>query len=158
MRLLEIMTTDVQTASPEDDAEAAYSRMRAQRIRHLVVMHDRQLVGIISERDLGGPRTTAVRRGKKVGELMSRQTVTATPTTTIRKAANLLRARAIGCLPIFEDSRIVGIVTLSDLLELLGRGAQLSPTVTSRWKAAHGSKWKPIRRIARPRRPELFPR
>jgi acetoin utilization protein AcuB len=158
MRLFEIMTTDVQMTSPEEDAEAAYNRMRTQRIRHLVVMEDRQVVGILSERDLGGARGAMLRRGKTVAELMSRQTVTAAPTTTIRQAANLMRARSIGCLPIVEESRVVGIVTLIDLAEVLGRGAQQSPTMISRWKAAHGSKWKPVRRIARPRRPPMFPR
>ena len=158
MRLFEIMTTDVQLTSPEEDAEAAYNRMRTQRIRHLVVMEDRRVMGILSERDLGGARGAVLRCGKRVAELMSRQAVTAAPTTTIRQAANLMRTRGIGCLPIVEDSRVVGVVTLIDLAEVLGRGAQQSPTMTSRWKAAHGSKWKPIRRIARPRRPPMFPR
>jgi acetoin utilization protein AcuB len=158
MRLFEIMTTDVESASPEEDAEAAYSRMRARRIRHLVVVEDRNVVGIISDRDLGSARGASLRRGKKVAELMSRQTATAVPTTTVRQAANLMRTRTIGCLPILQDSKLVGIVTVADLLEVLGRGAQLSPTMISRWKAAHGSKWKPVRRIARPRRLPPFPR
>ena len=38
MRLMEIMTTDVRTALPAEDAEKAYQRMRTQRLRHLVVM------------------------------------------------------------------------------------------------------------------------
>jgi acetoin utilization protein AcuB len=158
MRLHEIMTTDVQTASLNDDAEVAYNRMRGQRIHHLVVLEAKHVVGVLSERDLGGARGASLRHGKTVGELMSRQAVTAGPTTTVREAANLLRARTIGCLPILQDSKLVGIVTLTDLLEMLGRGAQVSPTATSRWKPTHGSKWKPIRRIARPRRPPLFSR
>jgi len=158
MRLFEIMTTDVQIASPGEDAEAAYNRMRAQRIRHLVVIEDRRVLGVLSERDLGGARGAALRTGKMVADLMSRQTVTASPTTTLRQAANLMRTRTIGCLQIVEDSRLVGIVTLIDLAEVLGRGGQQSPSVTSRWKATHGSKWKPVRRIARPKRPPMFPR
>jgi acetoin utilization protein AcuB len=158
MRLHEIMTTDVQTASLNDDAEVAYNRMRGQRIHHLVVLEAKHVVGVLSERDLGGARGASLRHGKTVGELMSRQAVTASPTSTVREAANLLRARTIGCLPILEDSKLVGIVTLTDLLEMLGRGAQVSPTAISRWKPTHGSKWKPIRRIARPRRPPLFSR
>jgi acetoin utilization protein AcuB len=158
MRLHEIMTTDVQTASLDDNAETAYNRMREKRIRHLVIMDLNRVVGVLSERDLGGARGASFRQGKTVGGLMSRQAVTAKPTTTVREAANLLRARTIGCLPILQDSKLVGIVTLTDLLEMLGRGAQLSPTETSRWKPTHGSKWKPVRRIARPRRPPVFSR
>ncbi len=158
MRLMEIMTTEVETALPTEDAEKAFQRMRNRRIRHLVVMEGRQVVGVLSERDVGGSRGSPMRAGKTVGELMSSQAVTASPTTTVRQAANLLRARTIGCLPILEDGELVGLVTLTDLLELLGRQTQLSPTASSRYRPQHGSKWKPVRRIARPQRPVLFPK
>lgn len=156
MRLMEIMTTDVKTASPSEDAEKAFQRMRNHRIRHLVVVEGRRVVGVLSERDVGGARGGAARIGKTVGELMSGQAISAAPTLSIRQAANLLRARTIGCLPIMDDGRLVGIVTLTDLLELLGRKTQLSPTVSSRYKPTHGSKWKPIRRLASPVRPPMF--
>ncbi|MFZ5468095.1 MAG: CBS domain-containing protein [Myxococcota bacterium] len=157
MRLHEIMTTDVQTASPNDDAEQAFHKMRVQRIRHLVVQEDRRIVGILSQRDLGGPKGASQRRGTTVGEWMSPAAVTASPTTTVRQAANLLRARTIGCLPVVEGGKLVGIVTLTDLLDLLGRGGEPAARLSGRWKPQHGSKWKPIRRIARPERPALFP-
>ena len=91
---------------------------------------------------------------------MSEQVVTALPTTSVRQAANLLRARTIGCLPILDDGKLVGIVTLTDLLEMLGRGAQTAPSVSSRYKPKlkRTSKWKAIRRIAKPERPPMFPR
>lgn len=158
MRLMEIMTTEVETALPTEDAEKAFQRMRNRRIHHLVVMDGGQVVGVLSERDVGGSRGSPVRAGKKVGELMSSRTVTASPTTTIRQAANLLRARTIGCLPIIDDGELAGIVTMTDLLELLGRQTQLSPTASSRYHPQHGSKWKPVRRISRPQRPVLFPK
>jgi acetoin utilization protein AcuB len=158
MRLLEIMTTDVKTASPAEDAERAFQRMRNQRIRHLVVMEGRKVIGVLSERDVGGARGGATRSGKTVGELMSGQVVTASPTTSIHQAANLLRARTIGCLPILDGGKLAGIVTLTDLLELLGRGNQLSPTASSRYKPQHGSKWKPIHRSTRPGRSPSLPR
>ena len=93
-----------------------------------------------------------------MADLMSRRVMTAAPTATVREAANLMRAREIGCLPIVEDLKLVGIVTLIDLAEVLGRGAQQSPAMTSRWKPTHGSKWKPVRRIDKPRRPPTFSR
>ena len=158
MRLMEIMTTKVETASPSEEAEKAFQRMRTQRIHHLVVMDGRQVVGVLSERDVGGTRGGQLRAGKTVDELMSGQAVTASPTTTVRQAANLLRARTIGCLPIIEGGKLAGIITLTDLLELLGRQTQLSPTSSSRYHPQHGSKWKPVRRIARPQRPALFSR
>ena len=41
---------------------------------------------------------------------------------TIRQAASLMRGRAVKALPVFEQQRLVGIVTVSDLLDLLGNG------------------------------------
>jgi CBS domain-containing protein len=53
---------------------------------------------------------------------MTRHTVTIDPQETVRRAANVMRGRTIGCLPVIRGGRLVGIVTVSDLLELLGRG------------------------------------
>lgn len=158
MRLMELMTTDVQTATPDEEAERAYQRMRVGRFRHLVVMEGPRVLGVVTERDLGGARGSGMRRGRTVGEFMSRGPVSATPTTTVRRAANLLRAHSIGCLPVLEGGKVVGVVTLTDLLELLGRKSPLSPRASSRYQPQHGSRWKPVRRMARPHRPELFPR
>ncbi len=140
MRLGEIMTRDVKTAGPRDSADDAYQRMRTHRIRHLVVMEGKRVVGIISERDLGGSRGTALRTGQTVEELMARDVATAAPETTIRQAANMLRGRTIGCLPVMESSRLVGIVTVTDLLELVGEVIR---------KASTDARWKPVRRMGR---------
>ncbi len=140
MRLGEIMTREVKTADPRESAEDAYRRMRLHRIRHLVVMEGKRVVGIISERDLGGSRGTALRTGQTVEELMARDVATAAPETTIRQAANMLRGRTIGCLPVMESSKLVGIVTVTDLLELVGEVVR---------KASTDARWKPVRRMGR---------
>jgi CBS domain-containing protein len=58
-----------------------------------------------------------------VRDLMTPQVAVATPATTLRQAANLLRGRLIGCLPVVENSRVVGIATATDVLDELGRGS-----------------------------------
>lgn len=123
MRLAEFMSTDVIAVSPGTDAERAWSMMRTREVRHLVVMDGRHVEGVLSDRDLGGRSGGSVRRGRTVADLMSRHVVEAGPTTTIRQAANLMRGRTIGCLPVVEDGRVVGIVTITDILDQLGRGA-----------------------------------
>lgn len=122
MRLKEIMSTDVITAAPDESASAAWSRMDQEGVRHLVVTEGGRLLGVISERDLGGRTGGAVRRGRTVGELMTPQVATATPGTALRKAANLMHGRLIGSLPVVDDGRLVGIVTATDVLQALGRG------------------------------------
>jgi CBS domain-containing protein len=69
----------------------------------------------------------------RVEDVMFRHVVTGTPDLTIREAANLLRGRTIGALPIFQSGRLVGLVTISDLLEVLGRGAERPVASSTRW-------------------------
>jgi acetoin utilization protein AcuB len=140
MRLGEIMTREVKTVAPRAPAEGAYQRMRLHRIRHLVVMESGRVVGIVSERDLGGSRGAANRTGRTVEDVMSRDVATASPDTTIRQAANLLRGRTIGCLPVMENSKLVGIVTVTDLLDLIGEVVRTAST---------DARWKPVRRMGR---------
>lgn len=131
MRLQEIMTTDVVTARPDETAETAWSRMRRAGVRHLPVLDAGKLVGMLSERDLGGRAGRSVRKGRNVRELMTPQVASAKPTTTLRQAANLMLGRLIGALPVMEDGRLSGIVTASDVLEQLGRGST-RPTVRAK--------------------------
>ena len=129
MRVAELMKPRVETVSVGESAEVARQRMRQKRIRHLVVTSGRDVVGVVSDRDL--EEAGSLRRVQTVGEVMTSPVVTARPETTLRQAANLLRGRAIGCLPVLENGRLVGIVTTTDLLELVGKGAE-RPVAKSR--------------------------
>jgi CBS domain-containing protein len=104
------------TASPRNAREL----MRLKKIRHLVVVEGSQLIGLVSAHDLDrGPAMAPT-----VAEVMSRQVVTVSPETTLKKAANLMRGRSVGSLVVTDaDGAVVGIVTVADLLDLLGRGA-----------------------------------
>jgi CBS domain-containing protein len=64
---------------------------------------------------------------------MTAPAVTASPRMSIRQAATRLRGRSIGCLPVVEGGKLVGIVTTTDLLERIGRGAQGPSTKDKRW-------------------------
>lgn len=122
MRIRDLMSSPVETAVGAESAESAYQRMCVRHIRHLVVMSGRQVVGIVSSRDLES--LGSLRSVQSIDETMVTPVVTARPETTLRAAANLLRGRTIGCLPVTEDGKLVGIVTTTDLLEAIGRGAE----------------------------------
>lgn len=127
MRVGEAMTRKVETVSENESAEAALQRMRSRRIRHLVVMRGRKVAGVVSDRDVGSAKD------RTVGDMMTAHAVAAAPETTLRKAANLLRGRSIGCLPVIEDGKLVGILTITDVLELLGRGSTRPVSKGKRW-------------------------
>jgi CBS domain-containing protein/ribosome-associated translation inhibitor RaiA len=123
MRLREIMRAPVVTIESDAVAREAWLLMKRRRIRHLVVTESGQLVGVVSERDLdreGGARASDER---SVKDAMTSSVVTAAANSTLRQAANLMWGRQIGSLPVVEGERLVGIVTATDVLEVLGRGS-----------------------------------
>ncbi|HEY0970269.1 MAG TPA: CBS domain-containing protein [Gemmatimonadales bacterium] len=120
MRLRDIMHTRVVTIGPDDTADAAWTRMRRRGIRHLIVMEGTQLVGVISERDLGGRTGARTREGRSVRNLMTRRVASAGPETTLEEAADQMREQLIGSLPVVDDDELVGIVTATDVFDALG--------------------------------------
>jgi CBS domain-containing protein len=124
MRVGEVMNTPVHTIGASQDASVAWEQMQLHRIRHLVVIdRESRATGILSASDVGDRHGESVRAGRRVADLMTEKLVVATPETTIREAANLMRGHGVNCLPVFEGGKLAGIVTALDLLELIGRGA-----------------------------------
>lgn len=137
MRVQDVMSAGVRSVTPGQTADAAYEVMRERRIHHLAVMQSGRLVGVVSARDLAGPRGASLRKGRVVADVMTGGVVTVTPDTPVRKVANLLRGRSIGCVVVIVANRVVGIVTVSDLLESIGRGADRPVVTGKRWTLKH---------------------
>lgn len=134
MRIRDFMRSSVVTIGPGESANAAWARMRNRRIRHLVVTEDEQVVGVISERDLGGSGRDGAdrRKGRLVRDLMAPAPVTVAPRATLEDAAALMRKGPIGSLPVMQDGNLVGIITATDVLDELGR----TGTRSGRWPRA----------------------
>ena len=134
-QLSEIMNRDLVTVDKQASLRRARRILDQHRIRHLLVVDDKRLVGIVTDRDLRqaapsskSPLTISERQEfmdeLKVLEVMSRKLITASSTTTIREAAKVMVSEKIGCLPVVDGNQLVGIVTQADLLEMLVRGEQ----------------------------------
>lgn len=122
MRVYEVMSKAVETVRPKVAASEARTRMRQKKIHHLVVTNGSQLAGIVSDRDLGGAKLPDVLGKRTVEDLMTRPVMTVTTRTPVRRAAALMKGRSIGSLVVTSaNGKVAGIVTVSDLLELLAR-------------------------------------
>lgn len=121
--LRDVMTTPVFTLTTAQPASDALAAMLDAGVRHAVVLFGADIVGVISDRDLGGTDGGLVRLHRTVGELMHGDTVVVKPETPLGDAVHLVRERRIGCLPVVDHHRLVGIVTRSDLLRVLDSGA-----------------------------------
>ncbi len=120
------MTREVTTVAPETTASQALALCRERRVRHLPVLESEDLVGVVSDRDLrsatpalGDSNRAAALEEIRVEEVMSREVLTAHPDDPIEQAANAMRERRIGCLPVVEGGRLAGIVTASDVMAAL---------------------------------------
>ncbi|MGE3541399.1 MAG: CBS domain-containing protein [Candidatus Tectimicrobiota bacterium] len=130
MHVAEWMSQPVISICPQDSLQEAAARMRQHRIRHLPVLQQGRLVGMLSERDvqsaLPSPATT-LSLGEvrfyltriRVADVMTRQVVVLSPTTSLAEAARLIRHKKLGALPVLAGQDVVGIVTTTDLLEFL---------------------------------------
>ena len=116
MVLREVMSHPVVTIAPGQTVAGARQLMENRGIHQLVVVDEGRVVGVIAAADVRERP-----RGGRVEDFMSRRLFTATPGTPLGPAAALMRARAIGCLPVVDRGRLVGIVTVSDLLDVVDR-------------------------------------
>lgn len=110
------------TAAPEESAVSAWDRMHAEHVDYLVVVRQGRVEGLVSRQDLSGPSGGAHRRmGRRVADLMRRGVPTVSPGTDLRRAVARMRRDGIACLPVVERGRLVGAITVSDLLTVLER-------------------------------------
>jgi CBS domain-containing protein len=135
MRIGDIMSEQVETISLGASVGEAREVMTRNDIRHLVVMDGTRVAGVVSVRDLG--RDVAGNHNTWIEHVMSSPVVTADRHTTLRQAANLLRGHKVGCLPVIEKGKPVGIVTISDLLDIVGKGVTRTKPGASHWEEKH---------------------
>lgn len=131
-----LMSTDLFTVRPDDLVEMVGRVMEWRDVRHVPVEDEEgRLVGIVSHRSLlrmladglnGGRELVAVR------QIMNPDPVSVAPTTPVSEAVELMRRRRIGSLPVVEDGRLVGIVTVYDFLESSARLSAETPDAGGR--------------------------
>ncbi|MBN9167099.1 MAG: hypothetical protein BGO98_05375 [Myxococcales bacterium 68-20] len=119
LKLGDIMTTPVLKLAPTEPASDALALMRDEGVRHAPVVEGNLILGIVSERDLGGPHGGLARKNRTVRDLMKTDPALGAPEMSVTDAVVLVRERHIGCLPIVDAGRLLGIVTRSDLLAAL---------------------------------------
>jgi CBS domain-containing protein len=132
-RVNDIMTSPAVVTTPDTPVSAATALMREKGIRHLPVIENGRLVGIISRGDLREASFSAAINADTyelhfllnrltVGNLMTRKVITITPEAPVVHAAELITENKIAGLPVVdENGGVIGIVTESDLLRMLVR-------------------------------------
>jgi len=139
LKVRDVMTGDPTTLKRNDKLTLADDIMRLGRVRHLPVLDDdaQNLVGIVTQRDLfrdalaqalgyGRHAQRKILDALAVKEVMATDVVTIKPDAPLVEAARLLTERKIGCLPVVENGRLVGILTEGDFVALIARNRDLN--------------------------------
>lgn len=113
----------------DDSMKTAMDTLKDREIRHLPVLKEgTKLVGILTETDIkqASPSTATALEIRevyylldkiKVKQIMTKRPYTISPTAPIEEAAMVMRDKKIGCLPVMEEGRLVGILTETDILD-----------------------------------------
>ena len=112
-----------------DSMKKAMDILKEREIRHLPVMKEREkLVGIVTETDIKqaspSPATALEIREiyylldkVKVKQIMTRRVYTVSSNASVEEAALIMREKKIGCLPVVDGGKLVGILTETDILD-----------------------------------------
>jgi CBS domain-containing protein len=130
MLVRDIMQQNVVTLDVTDRLDLASSLMRLDRIRHLPVIANGRVAGIVSQRDLfradvsSALEYSSAARQRWLAEIpvhsvMTSDVVTVPPATPVHDAVDLMTSRRIGCLPVVEEGRLVGLLAESDCMRYL---------------------------------------
>jgi len=130
MNVSEIMTREVVTLQEGQSLRDAFGLLQKHRIRHVPVVSEGRLIGIVTDRDLKRATPsllTGIDRESfdkfldetRVGQVMTRNPYTATPSMSLKDAAKVLIDQRFSALPVIEGGKLVGIVTETDLLKAL---------------------------------------
>ena len=123
----EIMMKGPVIMEGNDILDVADDVMTLARIRHLPVLDQGRVVGVLSQRDLFHSALIKVlgfKQGEQkdlmrtiqVREVMSKPVITISPDASAKEAARLMMEKKIGCLPVVEAENFVGLVTETDIL------------------------------------------
>jgi len=120
------MTRNLMTLSPEASVAEALALCRERRIRHIPILEEGRLVGIVSDRDLrdaspalGDPERTKALQKIRVGEVMTQEVTTIDPQDFIENAAQEMYELKIESLPVVAEEELLGIITSSDMMRAL---------------------------------------
>ncbi len=129
MLVEDVMTDPVLTLTPEQTLSDAISLLRSKRIRHLPVVDETKLVGIVTDRDVK-KATPSVLSGVqqeeyenalvtiKVAQLMTRDPITVTRKSKLKNAVEIFIEKKVGALPVVDNGNLVGILTEIDILRV----------------------------------------
>ncbi len=115
----DFMTTDLLTVQPDDIIDFVAELMDWRKIRFMPVENSKgKLIGLVTARILLGHFTQKGKKKKTVKDIMIKKPTTASPSTSVMEAMDLMKDNKVGCLPVVQDQDLVGIFTEMDFMRI----------------------------------------
>jgi CBS domain-containing protein len=119
------MDSDLFTVREHDIVDLAATLMEWEYVRHILVEDDQgQLVGLVTYSSLLkllNKRFEATSSTVTVGKIMEKDPVTATPNMSTANAISLMKQHRVGCLPVLDDGKLVGLITERHFMDVAQR-------------------------------------
>ncbi len=133
MKIKEWITHEVVTVEPEASVKKAFGLLKSMGIRHLPVVKNGKLYGIVTDRDLRRPKISDVflewdelyriNEEIQVEDIMAAPAITISEDSTIQEAAQIMAHKRIGALPVTDNKgKLAGIISESDILRAFASG------------------------------------
>ena len=118
-QLLDVKGNELVTVNPESAVRDAIAKMAQKSAGTALVMKDRKLAGILSERDFIRKVYLKDKDGGavKVSEIMSAELITVTPETSLEECMSLMTEKRIRHLPVCAGDQVVGIISIGDIVK-----------------------------------------
>ena len=125
----EVMSRDVFTLGRNDKLTVADDVMKQKRIRHIPILDgDGELCGIISQRDLfrgillrslgyGSRAEQKMLDSLSIKDAMHDEVISTSPDTPLADAARMMLSEKVGCLPVVDENRVVGLISEADFVK-----------------------------------------
>jgi acetoin utilization protein AcuB len=137
MHVRDLMTRSLITAGPATSVTEAKALMVKERIRHLLVTDGGKLVGLITDRDirlnLASPATSLsvwelnyLLARLTLGDVMTKSLIVVDPERDAGEAARIMLEHRIGALPVLDGTRLVGILTETDIVRAFAESREAS--------------------------------
>lgn len=116
-KIKDVMITEVITVDVNTNLRKAVERMNSHEIGCLIVLEKGSYVGILTERDVLKRIVAEARNPEKtvVGDVMSKPLVVVNPESSLEEAVNLMIEKRIKKLPVIENRKLVGLVTMTEI-------------------------------------------
>jgi CBS domain-containing protein len=118
----------VETVTPETSVYDALQKMSNREVGALVVLEEGEICGLISERDYARKVVLQGRYSKdtQVQEIMTRRVITLEPQQTVEACMVLMTDKRIRHLPVVEEGRLIGIVSIGDIVKAVIEAQRLT--------------------------------